>query len=152
MLYFVHMKKHIARLLAIAVLAVPLSVFADTVPTRDSQLEALYRQLIELLQREIVYLNSIPVAALAIEPTSGKAPLDVVFTVLNISGTEAIDFGDGYSSGSTGCARNSKGWCDLTLSKPHTYRLPGNYVVSLYSHPTPTTQKLIGTTTVSVSQ
>lgn len=146
------MKKHITRLLAIAVLVAPLSVFADTTTERYSQLEALYRQLIEVLEKEIVYLNSIPVAALAIEPTSGKAPLDVVFTVLNMSGTEAIDFGDGYSTGSAGCARNAKGWCDLTLSKPHTYRLPADYVVSLYSHPTPTTQKLIGTTTIRVTQ
>ena len=143
--------KKVASVLCAVILGVPFLVAADVPMSQQDQLVSLYTQLIDVLKQEILLLQAMPRAALAIEPTTGKAPLDVVFTGLNLSGTEAIDYGDGYSTGSMGCARNAQGWCDLSLSKTHTYRLPANYVVSLYSHPTPTTQKLIGTTTITVT-
>ena len=150
------MRKHIAIGISTLIMAAPVFAFADTVST-NAQLISIYTQLIQLLQKELALLESsfstpVSSASLDISPATGKAPLDVIFTLRDGTGTEAIDYGDGHSTGSNGCARNPQGWCDLSLSKPHTYQLPGTYKVTVYSHPTPTTQKVVSVSTMTVTQ
>ena len=131
----------------------PVLVSADAV-SHDTQFVAIYSQLVQLLQKELLLLQSQPVshASLDFSTSTGKAPLLVFFTLHNGNGTEAIDYGDGHSSGSNGCARNSQGWCDFSVAKTHTYELPGTYKVTVYSHPTPKTLKVENMYTVSVTQ
>ena len=86
-------------------------------------------QLIQILQQELGMSGT---GALSISPASGPAPLTTTFTVNNPTGTEAIDFGDGHSTGSNGCVKNAQGFCDLSKPVPHTYQLPGSYKVTLY--------------------
>ncbi len=106
-----------------AALALPGAAFADT-----GQVVALYQQLIVLLQQEIELLKK---QALTISRTTGEAPFMTTFMVQDLQGNEAIDFGDGRSTGSAGCPRNAKGFCDLSKIVEHTYQLPGSYTVSL---------------------
>ena len=90
-------------------------------------------------------------ASLSITPLFfGMAPAVTMFVVHDPSGTEAIDFGDGYSSGSNGCTKNSAGWCDFSQPVWHTYQVPGTYTVSLYAHYQPRTYQLLSTSTVVV--
>jgi hypothetical protein len=118
------MKKIIVGVIAALALCVPVAAFAD-----NGQLIAIYQQLIQLLQQELGILQN---GSLTISPTSGSAPLTVTFTVTNSQGTEAIDFGDGHSTGSSGCKQNTPGFCDLSKSVSHTYQFPGAYKVTLY--------------------
>jgi hypothetical protein len=117
------MKKIVAGIAAAAVL-VPAAAFADS-----GQLTALYQQLIQLLQQELSILQN---QMLTIAPASGPAPLTSMFTVNKPNGTESIDFGDGHATGSSGCPRNSQGYCDLSKPITHTYQFPGSYKVTLY--------------------
>ena len=90
-------------------------------------------------------------ASLTIMPLFfGTAPMFTMFTVDNPSGTESIDFGDGYTSGTNGCSKNSQGWCDFSQPVWHTYQYPGSYTVTLYAHYAPKTYQILGTTTVTV--
>ena len=143
------MTKKIAALLGTALFLIPALAAAETV--QNDKLISLYSQLVQLLQTQLDLLKSLPQPTLDISPTTGKAPLEVVFTLLNGRGTEAIDYGDGYTSGINGCARNALGWCDLSLSKIHTYALPVTYTATLYMHPTPSTLKALGTTKITVT-
>lgn len=117
------MKKVIVGVMAAAAFAVPVAAFAD-----NSQLIALYQQLVAVLQQQLSYLQQ---NQLSITPQTGKAPLEVTFTVDVRQGNEAIDYGDGHSSGSGGCKTNAQGHCDLSQPVKHTYALPGTYKVSL---------------------
>jgi|GEM_PF-4278406 len=121
------MRKKIAIGTAVLVLAVPVFAAADT--NVQTQLISLYQQLIQLLQQELGILQA---NALSISSTSGPAPFTTTFTVKNPTGTESIDFGDGHSTGSSSCTKNSQGFCDLSASVSHTYQFPGNYKVTLY--------------------
>jgi hypothetical protein len=121
------MKKKLAIGFAAIVLAIPVIAAADT--TVQSQLISLYQQLIQLLQHEITFLTQ---NTLSVSPASGTAPLSVTFTLAKSYGNESIDFGDGHSTGSSGCATNSQGFCDLTKPVSHTYTFPGSYKVTLY--------------------
>jgi hypothetical protein len=118
------MKKTIAGLVAAAAFCMPAAVFAD-----DGQLISLYQQLIQLLQQEIQLLQQ---NILTISPVLGKAPLTVTFTLNRALGTEAIDFGDGHSTGSSGCPTNAQGYCDLSKPITHVYQFPGTYKVTVY--------------------
>lgn len=90
-------------------------------------------------------------ASLSVTPLFfGMAPAVTMFVVHDPSGTEAIDFGDGYSSGTNGCIKNSAGWCDFSEPTWHTYQFPGTYTVSLYAHYQPHTYQLLSTSTVVV--
>lgn len=118
------MKKTIVGIVAAAALCAPVVAFAD-----NGQLIALYQQLIQILQQELGILQG---GSLTISPSSGPAPFTAAFTINNPTGTEAIDFGDGHSTGSNGCAKNSQGFCDLSKPVSHTYQFPGSYKVTLY--------------------
>ena len=124
------MIKRIATLVSIALFALPTFAAAAT----NDQLIALYQQLISVLQQELLALQNSEHAWLSMTPTSGTVPLVVMFTVNHPSQTEAIDYGDGHSSGSNGCTKNALGWCDLSQPVYHSYQLPGTYKVTLYSH------------------
>ena len=149
------MFKKIAVGVSVLVFAVPVFTFADA--NTDAQLISLYTKLIELLKQELALLQAQPqtqtptgAASLSISPNSGSAPLDVTFTLSNKTGTEALDFGDGHSTGSAGCARNAKGYCDLQDRVLHTYSYPGIYKVILYDHPTKDA-RVVSTATITVS-
>jgi hypothetical protein len=137
------MKKALVGAVAAAALCIPVAAFAD-----NGQIVALYQQLIQLLQQEIAILKN---EALKVTPSSGKVPLEVSFMLGNAQGSEAIDFGDGHSSGSSGCTKNAAGYCDLAKGVSHTYQLPGKYTVTLYRTigGTPT---VITTTTVDAQK
>lgn len=90
-------------------------------------------------------------ASIAITPLFfGTAPAVTLFVVNNPSGTESIIFGDGTSSGSNGCIKNTQGWCDFSQPVWHTYKYPGTYTVSLYAHYSPGTYQLLSTSTVVI--
>ena len=110
------MKKTIVGVVLVAALAVAVAAFADK------------GQLMQILQEHGI----MGTRALGILPASGPAPLTTTFTVNNPTGTEAIDFGDGHSTGSNGCVKNAQGFCDLSKPVLHTYQLPGSYKVTLY--------------------
>lgn len=135
------MKKILVGGVVAVALAVPVAAFAD-----NGQIVALYQQLISLLQQEI---NILQAQALTISPNTGSAPLTVTFTVNKTLGNEAVDYGDGSSTGSAGCTKNAKGFCDLSQPVQHTYQLPGNYKVTLYRTIDGKAQA-IGTYTVAV--
>jgi hypothetical protein len=135
------MKKTIAGVVLGLALCVPVAVFAD-----NSQLISLYQQLIQMLQVQLGVLQS---KVLTITPNSGTAPFTATFILNNQTGTEAIDFGDGHSTGSSGCVTNSKGYCDLSQPLTHTYQFPGTYKVSVYRGPADTAV-VISTHTVTV--
>ena len=118
------MKKALVGIVVVAALSAPVAVFAD-----NTQLIALYQQIVMLLQQELNLLRN---NALVVSPNSGAAPLTVTFTVNNSQGNEAVDFGDGHSTGSDGCVQNGAGFCDLSKPAHHTYQLPGSYKVTLY--------------------
>jgi hypothetical protein len=118
------MKKTIAGVIVVAALAIPAAAFAD-----NGQIVALYQQLIQILEQELGILQN---QALSISPSQGSAPLVATFTVNKSTGTEAIDFGDGHSTGSSGCTTNMQGFCDLSRPITHTYQFPGKYKVTLY--------------------
>lgn len=143
------MLKKILLALGIAVFAVPVFVAADTSSANMSQLVALYTQLVQILEQEITLLQNPAHASLSFSPTSGAAPFIAIFTVNNTSGTEAIDFGDGHSTGSSGCTKNAQGWCDLSKPTVHTYQFPGTYTVTLYDHVGSQAQ-IVSTSTVTV--
>ena len=122
---------------------VPIAVSAD-VMSGNNQLISLYQQLITLLQQEIAMLQGThPATAssvisstgvLMVSPATGPAPLAVTFTLATPNQTEAIDFGDGHSSGSGGCPKNKLGYCDLSKPIAHSYMYPGAYTVTLFDH------------------
>jgi len=135
------MKKTLVGIVAAAALCAPVVVFAD-----NGQLIALYQQLVQILQQELGILES---NALTISPSSGPAPFTATFTLNNPTGTEAIDFGDGHSTGSNGCAKNSQGFCDLSKPITHTYQFPGMYKVTLFRGPS-TSAQVVLTQNISV--
>jgi hypothetical protein len=143
------MLKRIAIGAGIAVLAVPVFASAAVATGNTDRLVALYTQLVQLLQQELSFLQSAPHPSVSVMPLSGPAPLVVTFVVGNRSGTEALDFGDGHSSGSSGCSKNAGGYCDLSQPIVHTYQLPGTYMVSLYDAVSGTS-KIVSTMTVRV--
>lgn len=124
--------KLIAGLLVAASLATPAIAMADT----TTQLVSLYQQLIGLLTQELALLKATPAAQapISIDAPQGKAPYTALFTLGSLDGTEAVDFGDGHSTGSNGCTKNAQGYCDLGHQIVHTYQLPGTYTVTLYRH------------------
>lgn len=121
--YTVDMKKVLIGGVAALALSMPVAVFAD-----NGQIIALYQQLVQILQQELTILKS---QALQVSPTAGQAPLEVTVTLGLQKGVEAIDYGDGHSSGSAGCEKNAQGFCDLSKPVKHTYQLPGIYTVKL---------------------
>jgi hypothetical protein len=121
------MRKKIAIGVAAVVLAVPVFAAADT--NVQAQLISLYQQLIQILSQELGILQA---QVLTISPQGGSAPFTATFTLNNPKGTEAIDFGDGHSTGSSGCTKNAQGYCDLSKSVEHTYSFPGTYKVTVY--------------------
>jgi hypothetical protein len=141
------MNKKITLWLAGLVVLVPIAVSAQ-VMSGNTQLISLYQQLIVLLQQELnVMQGTVPTTSttgtvpkstglLSLAHSSGTAPLTVSYTLSNLNGTEALDYGDGHSSGSNGCVKNSQGNCDLTKGTTHTYVYPGTYTVTLYDHGT----------------
>ena len=126
-------------------MALPAAAAAQT-----DQLTPLYLQLIQLLREELMLLQSPGHAWLSVSPVYGPLPLYAMMTVHNPSGTESIEFGDGSYTGQQGCEKNAAGWCDLSNPVFHRYDTPATYVVSLYEHPTPSTFRLLSTTTVMV--
>ena len=123
------MKKIFTVGVSLLLVAAPLFACADT---QSDRLNALYAQLVPLLKEELAMLQ--PTPRLIITPSSGQMPLSVTMTLASSTQTEAIDFGDGHSSGSNGCNRNSIGFCDLSQPIQHTYAYPGTYTVTLYKH------------------
>lgn len=119
----------------VAVMMLPASVFAAT---NTTQLESLYTQLVALLTQELQLLKDQQSAKtgpqLVIDSPRGAAPYAALVTLPYLDGTEAVDFGDGHSTGSNGCALNAGGYCNLAHQVAHTYQLPGTYTVTLYRH------------------
>jgi hypothetical protein len=144
------MLKKIAIGIGIVVFAMPVFASAAVATGNTDKLVALYTQLVQLLQQELAYLQGKSHSSVSAIPSSGAAPLSVVFTVSNSSGTEALDFGDGHSTGSGGCTKNAGGYCDLSHPITHTYQLPGAYTVSLYDALSGTS-KVVQTMTVRVT-
>ncbi|MBI5470256.1 hypothetical protein HY968_02955 [Candidatus Kaiserbacteria bacterium] len=144
------MLKRIAIGFGIVVFAVPVFASAAVVTGNSDQLIALYTKLVQLLQQELSFLQNKPHASVSVAPSSGPAPLSVVFTVGNRSETEALDFGDGHSTGSNGCKKNQGGYCDLSQPISHTYQLPGSYTAKLYDSSSGEA-KVVQTMTVSVN-
>jgi hypothetical protein len=142
------MVKRIVLAVSILLFAAPVWASADT-GAADAQLIALYTELIALLQKELTILQNPSEPSLVVAPTSGMVPLQVSYTITNTSGTEAIDFGDGHSSGSNGCAKNAQGYCDLSQPIAHLYQFPGTYTVTLYNHQNNKT-KIVSTAKVIV--
>lgn len=122
------MKRYLALFCVLSMLAAPLAASADS-PNAPS-LTSLYAELVQVLKQEL----SLTKPSLSIDPSSGPAPFTTIFTLSNKTHTEAIDFGDGHSTGSNGCARNSLGFCDLRDQLVHTYLFPGDYTVTLYRY------------------
>lgn len=135
------MLKKIAVGVGVVVFALPVFAAADT--SVQTQLVTLYQSLIQLLQKELSLLIGPSKASLQVTPPSGPAPLTVTFSLQSPQGNEAIDFGDGHSSGSSGCAKNAQGFCDLSKSVTHEYALPGTYKVLLL--------RTVGTTAETVT-
>lgn len=130
-----NLNKLIAGMLTAIAFATPMVAMADT----NTQLVSLYQQLIGLLTQELALLKAqasqAPHSApIAIDAPQGKAPYTALFTLGTLDGTEAVDFGDGHSTGSNGCTTNAGGYCDLKHEIVHTYQLPGTYTVTLYRH------------------
>lgn len=120
--------KKLGTILALGIFALPALASADT----TSQLTSLYQEVISVLERELQLLSPDP--SLSIEPASGTVPFTTVFTLHGKTGTEAVDFGDGHSTGSNGCVLNALGFCDLGDQLVHTYHYPATYVVTLYRY------------------
>ncbi len=127
------MNKKFGILLVCALFVAPVAVSAAT---NTAQLESLYTQLIALLTQELALLKLKNTSApqLVIASPRGTAPYAALITLPELDGTEAVDFGDGHSTGSNGCAKNAKGYCDLKHDIAHTYQYPGTYTVTLYRH------------------
>jgi hypothetical protein len=148
--------KKIAFMVCAVLFMSPAFVSADTGKTE--QLVALYTKLIQVLQQQIILLQQIEAekvplsghATLTITPETGVAPFVMTFILSGANGTEAVDFGDGHSTGSNGCKRNTKGWCDLSAPFFHMYQLPGTYTVTLYDHPTRTTNSVVSKKSVTI--
>ena len=143
------MKKNFALVLCALLFALPSFVNAATVD--QQQLISLYQQLITLLQQQLQTLQTTDHAWLSMNPTSGTVPLVVMFTLNNPSQREAIDYGDGHSSGSNGCVKNALGNCDLSKPVYHSYQLPGTYKVTLYAHDANNKVLTISTHTITVT-
>ena len=130
------MNKQLAALLSTALIAAPALAFADT--SRDTQIAALYSQLIHLLRQQISVLQGKVAtpsnATVSWEPKTGAAPLTTVFSVENGSGTETLIFGDGTWNGTYSCTKNKLDFCDLSKPIAHTYKYPGSYTVQIFSH------------------
>lgn len=142
------MRNLILTFVAISTIIVPLTAFADT---HSERLIPLYKQLVQVLEKELlVYSDAGRHATLSIEHATGTAPYAARFAVVNPSGTEAIDFGDGLATGSRGCPRNIFNACDLSQPITHTYSFPGTYTVTLYSNLASSTQLLSTTSLVIV--
>lgn len=138
----------IAGLAAVLFAFSPVVVAADT--ARTTELAGLVQQLNILLDK----INTLDAsrARVSIMPAYGKAPFTTVFTLSATSSTEALDFGDGQSTGSAGCTKNTLGYCALPAVIGHTYQYPGLYAVTLYDHKGPTGDgvRVIGNTLVYV--
>jgi len=143
------MKNYLAGVMAGVALLLPAAAFADTTP--NSQLIQLYTQLVALLQQELQLLQQGSAQATTLAPTSltGAAPFTVLFTVTGLTGQEAIDFGDGAFTGSTGCTRVASGNCDLSKGAVHTYAFPGTYYARLERGKGPT---FLATSTITVTK
>jgi hypothetical protein len=128
------MLKRIAIGVGIVVLSMPIIAAADT--SVQTQLVSLYQQLVQILTQELAMLRAQPVqgnhASMTVSTTTGTAPLNIMVSVSGLAGDESLVYGDGHSAGSSGCAKNNQGFCDLTKSMTHTYQLPGTYTVTLY--------------------
>jgi hypothetical protein len=147
--YHLGMGKMLASLVMGGTLLVaPVYVAADTNAQND-QLTTLMTQLVALLQQEVLALQYTAHPALSIYPSAGRAQLTVIFTVTNRTGTEAIDYGDGRSTGSFGCVKNMFGFCDLSTSVSHLYFFPGTYTATLYTH-IASTSRAVSSTTITV--
>lgn len=143
------MFKRIALMFAFVLCIMPSFAFAaDSAHTR--QLISLHKQLITLLQREVALMQDPSYTYLSIFPTSGVVPLFTTFIVHHPSGTEGINFGDGHTTGTIGCAKNARGWCDLSNPVAHVYQFPGDYVVDLFKHISIDQVQIVSTHTISI--
>lgn len=142
------MKKFMATTILGLLFLLPSSAWADT-SAANSALVQLYTQLVALLQQELKLLQtsaqSVPLTPTAI---TGTAPFTVLFTLDRLTGKEAVVFGDGHSTGSAGCVRNTYGWCNLQAKElVHTYQFPGTYAAVLIRGDART---VVSTSTVTV--
>ena len=133
-----------ALILGALVAFMPALSFAAT----DTQLVPLYQQLVTVLKNELLVLAPDPV--LSIEPGTGHAPFTAIFTLSSLTKTDAINFGDGHTTGTLGCPRNALGFCDLHAQFVHTYLFPDTYTISQYRS-IGKEQLLVSTTTLTVS-
>ena len=147
------MRKHIVTsLIGIALIAMPLAASAQTVfysaPANPAtaQLIALYTQLIQLLQQELLVLQkgqggsppSPASATLTATPSSGASPLNVSFVGTGVKGGQQyiIDYGDGSHSDALAALdvcmhlADGSGGCPKAQAS-HTYATAGTYTATL---------------------
>ena len=132
------LSKFIAGVMITVACASPTVAAAET----DTQLVSLYQQLIGILTQELTLLKKASETAttqpapapISIDAPHGTAPYIALISLGTLDGTEAVDFGDGHSTGSGGCVKNARGYCDLKHQMVHTYQFPGTYTVTLYRH------------------
>ena len=142
------MKKLVSAGISVLFLAMPLVAAAET---NTATLTPLYVQLVNFLQEELALLQHPGQSVLVAQPTYGRLPLSVLFTLVNPKSGEVITFGDGVYAGGNACIKNPGATCDLSLPIAHTYTTPGTYTVNLYTYPQGQVQTL-STTTVVVTQ
>ena len=146
------MFKHFALSLTFILLITPAVTHAADESAREGQLAPLYAQLASLLQQELAIMQDPSQTYLSIHPVSGMMPFFATFIMHNPTGTEGINFGDGHTTGTLGCTKNTKGWCDLSKPVAHTYQLPGFYTVHLFRHLSLDQVQIMSTSTIYVTR
>jgi hypothetical protein len=80
-------------------------------------------------------------------PTSGRAPLSVLFTIAGARGNYRLDFGDGRWVGPAICMEGSS--CPPNYTIDHTYTRPGSFIAVLTES---ATSSRVGSVTVCVTE
>ena len=88
-------------------------------------------------------------AGLTASPTSGSAPLNVMFSANTASGCNGGNFSLSYGDGSSEDTPIPADGCNPVITRTHTYTAAGTYTATLYNEMG--TRSVIGTATVVVN-